>query len=406
MPDPWLASATMELGLVGKPNVGKSTFFGAVTMAPVESANYPFTTIEANRGMAYVRTECPHVQLGLDGCDPNNAPCRDGVRWVPVEVTDVAGLVPGAHEGKGLGNKFLDDVRHAQALVHVVDAAGATDAEGEPVDAGTHDPREDVGFLEDEIEHWLASILARDLSSAARKVEASGVDLDEILHDRVSGMGIARSHVVEALREADLDEGKPSEWAEEDTLAIAHELRRIARPILVAANKADLADDAMLDELAEVDDRVVPTCAEAELALRRAADADLVDYQPGDERFEIVGDVTSEQREGLEQVRETVFDRFGSTGVQSVLETGVYEVLDRIVVFPVDDASKFADGEGNVLPDALLVPKGTTAEGLAYQIHSDIGENFVQAEDARTSRTIGADHELENGDVIRIVADD
>jgi ribosome-binding ATPase YchF (GTP1/OBG family) len=396
----------MELGLVGKPNVGKSTFFGAVTETPVESANYPFTTIEANRGMAYVRTECPHVDLGLDGCDPDNAPCRDGTRWVPVEVTDVAGLVPGAHEGKGLGNKFLDDVRHAQALVHVVDAAGATDAEGEPVDPGTHDPREDVAFLEEEIERWLASILARDLSSAARRVEAGSGDLDEILHDRVSGMGIARSHVAEALREADAEDGKPSEWEDDTVFSIARELRRIARPIVIAANKADIADEVDLHALEDAHEDLVPTCAEAELALRRAADNGLVDYSPGDERFEITGDVTDEQRKGLEGVRERVFDRFGSTGIQSVLEQGVYDVLDRVVVFPVDDASNYADGEGNVLPDALLVPKGTTAEGLAYRIHSDIGENFIQAEDARTSRTIGADHELEHGDVIRIVADD
>ena len=404
MPDPWLASATMELGLVGKPNVGKSTLFGAVTMAPVESANYPFTTIEANRGMAYVRTECPHVQLGLDSCDPNNAPCRDGTRWVPVEVTDVAGLVPGAHEGKGLGNKFLDDVRHAQALVHVVDAAGATNAEGEPVDAGTHDPREDVAFLADEIEHWLAAILERDLSSAARRVEAGSDDVEDILHDRVSGMGMTKAQVVEALRETGLDGAVPSEWGEDAPVEIARELRRIARPIVIAANKADIAE-AELDALAEVDETVVPTCAEAELALRRASEQGLVDYQPGDEGFEITGEMSDGQRRGLERVREQVFDRFGSTGVQTVLETGVYEVLDRIVVFPVDDESKYADGEGNVLPDALLVPRGTTAEGLAYQIHSDIGETFLQAKDAREGRTIAADHELEHGDVIRIVAD-
>jgi len=395
----------MELGLVGKPNVGKSTFFAAVTLAQIEAANYPFTTIDANQGMAYVRTECPHEQLGLDGCDPNNAPCRDGTRWVPVEATDVAGLVPGAHEGKGLGNKFLDDVRQAQALVHVVDAAGATDAKGEPVDAGSHDPREDLDFLTDEIEHWMSDVLARDLDKAARRVEAGGEDVEEILHDRVAGLGMTRGHVVQALRETGLDEEPVEAWTDDDLLKLARALREIARPIVVAANKADIADPANLDALADEHDPVVPTCAEAELALRRAAEAGAIEYAPGDGDFEVTGNLSDEQCEGLDLIRENVLAEFGSTGVQEVLETGVFDVLDRIVVFPVDDASNFADGEGNVLPDAMLVPQGTTAEQFAHQIHSDIGEGFIRAVDARTERTIGADHELEHGDVVRILSD-
>lgn len=395
----------MELGLVGKPNVGKSTLFASATMAPVEAANYPFTTIEANRGMGYVRAECPHVELGLEACEPNNAPCRSGTRWVPVELTDVAGLVPGAHEGRGLGNKFLDDVRQAAALVHVVDAAGATNAEGEPVDPGTHDAREDIAFLTDEVERWLAGVLWRDFERAARRVKAGTAKTEDVIHDRLSGLGVAHQHVVQALREVEVDESEPTAWSKEHVLEIARAVRRISRPVIIAANKADLATDEQLEALKATGETVVPTSAEAELALRRAAEKGLIAYEPGDASFEILGEPEAKQRKGLELIQERVLERFGSTGVQAVLEEGVYEVLDRIVVFPVEDDSHYTDGEGNVLPDAFLVPQGTTARAMAYHVHTDLGENFIRAVDARTHRAVAADHELEHRDIVRIVAD-
>ncbi|MDX1611025.1 MAG: redox-regulated ATPase YchF [Candidatus Thermoplasmatota archaeon] len=395
----------MELGLVGKPNVGKSTFFSAATLAPAEAANYPFTTIEANRGIGYVRVPCPHVELGLEGCDPNNAPCRDGIRWVPVELVDVAGLVPGAHEGKGLGNKFLDDLRQAAALVHVVDAAGATNAEGEPVDPGTHDPSLDVDFLTDEVERWFKGILWRDFDRAARRIDAEGLKVDEMIHDRLSGLGVAHPHVVAALRETQLNQKAIKQWTEEDALDLARAIRRHARPVMVAANKADLATDEQLSGLKEASpDPVLPTAADAELALRRADDAGLIDYDPGADSFEITGELAGPQEKGLSIIQEKVLDRFGTTGVQDVLEHGVFQVLDRIAVFPVEDESHFADGAGNVLPDVYLVPRGTTAEQMAFRVHTDIGEGFIRAVDAKSKRTVGADHELQHGDVIRIVS--
>jgi ribosome-binding ATPase YchF (GTP1/OBG family) len=87
----------LSIALAGKPNAGKSTFYKAATESDVDVGNYPFTTIDPNRGMSYVRTECPCLDRD-ERCDSEH--CRDGKRYVPVELLDVAGLVPGAHEGR------------------------------------------------------------------------------------------------------------------------------------------------------------------------------------------------------------------------------------------------------------------------------------------------------------------
>lgn len=150
----------MQLGLVGKPSSGKTTFFNAATEGSAKTAPYPFTTIEPNVGVTWVRTKCPHVEIGKE-CNPNHGFCVEGNRFVPVEIIDVAGLVPGAHEGRGLGNKFLDDLRQADVLIHVVDASGSSDAEGNPLKPGERDPAEDVEFLREEILLWMEGIVQK-----------------------------------------------------------------------------------------------------------------------------------------------------------------------------------------------------------------------------------------------------
>jgi ribosome-binding ATPase YchF (GTP1/OBG family) len=200
--------------------------------------------------------------------------------------------------------------------------------------------------------------------------------------------------------------GPPTQWGDEEFLALATELRKASKPILLALNKADLAPPGAIDRLRKLGAVAVPTSASSELALRKAAEAGLVRYEPGDPDFTVVDEakLSPAQRKGLEHIREHVMKPFGGTGVQQLLEKAVFEHLDRIVAFPVEDETHATDKEGRVLPDAHLLKRGATARDLAFKVHTDLGKHFVRAIDARKKRVVGAEHALESGDVIRIVA--
>jgi hypothetical protein len=389
----------ISIALAGKPNAGKSTFYTAATRADVDVANYPFTTIDANRGVTHARTECPCLTRD-ERCGNDN--CHDGKRYVPIELLDVAGLVPGAHEGKGLGNQFLDELTNADAIVNVVDASGGTNAEGEPVETGSHDPIEDIDFIEEEMDLWLAGIVDRNWESIERKSRSPGFDIDEALADMLTGFGATEAEVAASLREVEYPEN-PADWTDEHREALARDVRERTKPIIVAANKIDIAPEENVEKLLDLDKPVIPTTAEGELALRNAADAGLVDYDPGDAEFEMGESVSEQQREALDGLR-SAMDRWDGTGIQGALDYAVYDLLDRITAYPVQDASKWTDAKGNVLPDAFLLRRGSTPVDLAYAVHSDIGDGYLHAVNAKTSREISENYELEEGDVIKIVS--
>ncbi len=385
----------IEIGIAGKPNAGKSTFFKAATLADVEIASYPFTTIEPNVGVAHVRVECACRELGIE-C--NN--CIEGWRFIPVKLIDVAGLVPEAHRGRGLGNEFLDNLRQSEAVIHVIDASGSTDEEGNEIGVGEHDPCSDVEFLYRELDMWLFGILKRNWDRIARRIHLEKRDPARYITEQLAGLGFKEWQVREALRTVG---SEVMEFGDEELRRFAGELRRRRLGAVIAANKADKAPEEFVKKLLSIDEIVIPTSAAFEFTLRMAAKNGYIKYIPGDSDFEVVRELNEKQKKALGMIREFM-EKYGGTGVQKAINTVVFDLLDYIVVYPVEDENKFTDSKGNILPDAMLVKNGTTAKQLAYMIHTEIGEGFIYALDAKRKMRIAEDYELKHNDVIKIVS--
>jgi len=391
----------LQIGLLGKANVGKSTFFSASTETPVPIGNFPFTTIQPNIGVAYVKADCACKHFGIKH---QNQLCVNGIRFIPVKLIDVAGLVPGAHEGKGLGNQFLDDARQAEVLIHVVDIAGTTDIQGHSVPIGTHNPLEDVEFVEYEFDQWFIDILRREWDKLTREIEQKRTKLTDGIAKRFTGLGIKDYQVQDVLHKLELVSKNPKEWNDSDIQIFVKELRKNTKPIIIAANKADLCKD--LDIIKKIPGTIVIPCsAETELLLRKAAKAGIINYKSGDEQFSIVEnkEILPQQQKALDLVK-TVFSKIHSTGIQKILNIAVFDLLKFIVVFPVEDETKLTNKNGDILPDAKLLPQDSTAKDLAGLIHADIAKGFLHAIDCKTKQRIGGDHKLKNGDVIKIVS--
>jgi len=395
----------MLIGIVGKPNCGKSTFFKAATLANVLIANYPFATIKPNHGCGFVRIDCVDKFFNTQ-CNPRVGYCIDHQRFVPVDLLDVAGLVPGAHEGLGMGNAFLDDLRQADVLIHVIDCAGSTNEKGEPIDTGSYNPSEDIKFLEVEIDEWYLSILKKGWEKFAKQIHQEHKEIHKEIAKQFSGLKATEEMVKGIIEKLALNKEDATKWTEEDLKNFTKELRKATKPMIIAANKMDIpiAEENLKRLQKEFPDYIIIGCsAESELALREASKKGLIKYIPGDGNFEITGQLSEQQKTALEFIRKNILEKFGSTGVQQVLNKAVFELLRYIPVFP-GGVNKLTDQYGRVLPDCFLLPEKSTALDFAFKIHTDLGENFIRAIDVKTKRTVGKEHLLNYGDVIEIIS--
>jgi len=396
----------MLIGIVGKTNTGKSTLFKALTLAEVEISNRIFTTIKPNHAVGFVKTDCPEERAG-ERCKPNLGFCRDRNRFTPVELLDVAGLVPGAHEGKGLGNKFLDDLRQADAFIHVIDVSGSANENGEPVERGSYDPANDIRFLEEEIGYWFFGLMKKNWDKFSREVEMEKRDLVDSLVKQFSGLKVTENQIKKALDETDLPKESPARWSDEDLRNFAFTLRKISKKMIIAANKVDIPGaEKNLERLKKEfpDYIIIPCSAETELALREADKNGLIKYIPGERDFSVLDEnaLNEKQKKGVEFMK-SFLEKHGSTGVQKSIDRAVFDLLNYIVAYPVANINKLSDKKGNVLPDAILVPRGSTLKEFAAAVHSEMAEKFIGGVEQETKRKLGADYEVKNGDIIEIL---
>tara|TARA_Y100000310_G_scaffold333732_1_gene411877 strand:+ start:6233 stop:7429 length:1197 start_codon:yes stop_codon:yes gene_type:complete len=394
----------MLIGIVGKPSSGKSTFFKAATLAEVEIANYPFTTIKPNHGTGFVKVECADKEFDVK-CNPRFGYCLDGKRFVPVDLLDVAGLVPGAHEGKGMGNQFLDDLNQADVLIHIIDVSGSTNEKGEEVQTLSYDPANDIKFLEHELNMWYLRLIEKGWEKFARTVNQEKSELKKAIAKHLSSLRVTEELVEKVIEKLNLDLDI-TKWDEDILLRTAIELRKETKPIIIACNKIDVPGaEKNFDKLKKdfKDYLIIPCSAESELALREAAKHELIKYIPGEDKFNITNDekINEKQKKALDFIKINVLEKYKTTGIQDVLDKAVFELLKYVAIFP-GGVNKLQDQHGNVLPDCFLLPPDSTALDFAFHLHTDIGNAFIKAIDVRSKKPVGKDYILKNRDVMEI----
>lgn len=397
----------IRLGLIGKTNTGKTTFFNAATLSSEEISSYPFTTKSPTFGTAHAITLCVHPEFKVQD-NPNNSKCIDGWRHIPIELIDLPGLIKDAWKGKGLGNQFLSIAAQSDALLHVVDASGGIDSTGRITSVGAGDPISDLADIEEELVMWYRKILEGNRDKISKTIQ-SGTDMVDALTELYQGIGVTRSHVQSTLSSAGLDEKAFDEFDMHDSKKFTSYLRKISKPTLIVANKIDMEGaDKNFARLRERynDSIVIPASGDSELSLRRAEQKGLIKYLPGSEQFDIIkkDQLNAKQLEALEIIKKGIMGEYMRTGVQFAINIAVFKLLKMNSIYPVADEKNLADKKGRVLPDLILLKDGSTISDLAKEIHTDLLKGLLYGKDLRYNLRLPIDYQLRDRDVVSLVS--
>ena len=397
----------IKIGLIGKTNTGKTTFFNSSTLSSDEISTYPFTTKKSSTSIGYAITLCVHPEFNVID-NPSNSKCKDGWRYIPIELIDLPGLLKDSWKGKGLGNQFLSIASQSDALLHVVDASGSIDSSGRIAEVGSGDPVSDFADIEEELNMWYQKIFEGNRDKL-KKIAESDNDQTNALTQLYQGMGVKKSHVKEALRITQLEEKIIENYDIKDSKKFSTELRRISKPTLIVANKIDVKGASKnFQRLRERynDMIVIPASADSELSLRRAEQSELIKYSPGSEQFDILrtNDLNQKQRDALDFIKSDIMGEYMRTGVQFAINVTVFKLLKMNSIYPVTIPEKLSDKKGRVLPDLILLKDGSTIVDLAKEIHSDLTKGLLYAKDLRYNLRVPTNYQLRDRDVISLVS--
>ena len=397
----------IRIGIIGKTNTGKTTFFNSATLSSSEISTYPFTTKTPESSIANAITLCVHMEFNVKD-EPNNSKCMDGWRYVPVELIDLPGLIKDAWKGKGLGNQFLSIAAQSDALLHVVDCSGSIDASGKISEVGTGDPVSDFADIEEELIMWYQKILEGNRDKVSKNIN-SGTELVDALTDLYMGIGVKKNHVIKALKISELEEKKFDDYDSQDTKQLAKILRKISKPTLIVANKIDVPGaDKNFNRLRERYNEVitVPASADSELTLRRAEQQQLIKYSPGSEQFDIVNleKLNKKQKSALDFIKKDIMGEYMRTGVQFAINVTVFKLLKMNSVYPVANEDTLSDKKGRILPDLILVKEGATIKDLANEIHTDLAKGLLYGKDLRYNLRLPTHYQLRDRDVVSLIS--
>ena len=397
---------SIKLGLIGKTNTGKTTFFNSATLSSEEISSYPFTTKFPVSGISHAITLCVHPEFNIQD-NPNNSKCVDGWRYIPIELIDLPGLIKDAWKGKGLGNQFLSIAAQSDALLHVVDASGGIDSSGRITEIGTGDPISDFADIEEELTMWYHKILEGNREKVSKLIRTD-FDILDAITDLYRGIGVHKNHVKETLLTTGLEDKDFDNFDMVDSKKFASHLRKISKPTLIVANKIDVEGaDKNFERLRERynDSIVIPVSGDSEFSLRRAEQKGLIKYSPGSEQFEIINsnELNEKQIKALDFIKKGIMGEYMRTGVQFAINVAVFKLLKMNSIYPVADEKNLTDKKGHVLPDLILLKDGSTINDLAKEIHSDLTTGLLYGKDLRFNLRLPIDYQLRDRDVVSLV---